>query len=337
MSIEEVKCFQIDPNKEPKQIIYEGKHIADADLLRMITKSEYFLENYNFYSEQKEILLPSEPIEITEQAIKNFISIFQVEEFQINESIIFQLYYLSIKYKVQNLTKLIYNYIIANNQKLVIGLLNYKMEIQDLPNYDELNINIDKDDEIRIISSNLINFINNNEFLSLPINILCLIFENYFKDNYFSLEISNFFFNYLLKYKQNAFVLFSYIRFNSIHELIMFENKLIPEYEDTFIFNYLNSKSIIKTHLTDKKSMEKQNQEKDQKIIELEKQNQEKNQKIIELEKLIKEKNKQIQEKNNQIIDLQKQYEKLNQLLLFKEIYQHFIMGRSHTHTRRTP
>lgn len=33
-----------------------------------------------------------------------------------------------------------------NNQKLVIELLHYKMQIQNLPNYDELNLNFDKDD-----------------------------------------------------------------------------------------------------------------------------------------------------------------------------------------------
>lgn len=183
---------------------------------------------------------------------------------------IFQLYYLSIKYKVTDLTTKIYDHISKNNQKLVIELLNYKIQIQNLPNYDELKLNFEQDNEINLISSNLIYFITNDKdnFSSLPINILYSIFSKYFEQNEFRIEISNFLFDYLDNSDKNAPVLLSLIKFNNIDDLISFEEKLI-QLNDKFSFNFLNCESIAKTHFFDRKSLKDQLQKKDKEITQL--------------------------------------------------------------------
>lgn len=116
----------------------------------------------------------------------------------------------------------------------------------------------------------MIDFIANDKFFSLPSNILYSIFSKYFEQNEYRPEISNFLFNYLNKSDQNASILFSLINFNNINDLILFEEELISKFEDKFDFNFLNQKSIIKTHLHDRKSLQNQIQEKDHKITQLE-------------------------------------------------------------------
>lgn len=279
MSIDN-KHFRIDhihEYEEKKQIIYgEMEYQTDTCLSELIKTSYYFFDNFVKYHKQEKIYLQKEPIDITESAFKLFISICQGENlfyFDIfnNNEIIFQLYYLSIKYKVTGLTKEIYDYISKNNQKLVIELLKYKTQIQNLPNYDELKLNFDEDNEINFISSNLIYFINNDKdnFSSLPINILYSILAKYFEQKEFRIEISDFLFHYLDNSDKNACVLFSLIKFNIIDDLIPFEEKLI-QLKDKFDFNFLNCESIVKTHYHDRKSLKNQLQEKDQKITQLE-------------------------------------------------------------------
>lgn len=120
---------RIHPNKS---IIYNGKrHPIDFDLF--IQNSDYFCENQKKYV-NTDIYLEEEPINISEESFKMFISCLQLESIQINDSNVYQLKQLGTHYRVQQLIEFTNNYIEQNHQRLVFQSIQYKIQKKKFKN-----------------------------------------------------------------------------------------------------------------------------------------------------------------------------------------------------------
>ena len=248
------KCIKpIFQNK--KSIIYKGeKFPIDFDAIKK--NSQFFYDNRKKYKKMEEIEIPEEPIDISNKAMQDFISCCSNSPCKLDESNVLPLHILSIRYGVPELTKLTTNFLSKNEKKMVIQSILFKAQLLKAQQSDfseNIQINIDTKIEEDEISSNLIEYLQNNidDLLSLPIPILYHIINDFYSKSKYSIDsskedlIASFLFKCLDKYKREASVLFTSIDFANQRKRILY--RLLEEYKDTFDFNMLNPESLLKT------------------------------------------------------------------------------------------
>lgn len=264
--------------KNEKSIIYNDKtYIIDFDLL--IKNSRFFRNQRKLFKNKQEISFPREEIEISSEAFESFVLCCQNKPFQLEDSIVFQLFFLSYRYEVTSLTEYINNYILENNKSLAIQSILFKNKIQNMQstNFDNVSmISIDIMHEINTISSNFIELIEtNDDLLSLPIPTLNLIVTKYLQKNENQIPISKqeiiieFLFKCLNKYGKEASVLFLDICFEIKANIDDILAKLKSDYKDAFDFNYLNSKFLYELYIDMKKSLTAEIESKNEQIEKL--------------------------------------------------------------------
>lgn len=112
-----------------KNIIYKGKkYPIDFNLIQ--NQSNYFYTNCDKYANSQDIPLSEELIDISDESIQCFISSCQNERFEINDSNVFALHQLSIRYEVPCLKALTDEYIKENNKTLILQSIQYNYKIQ---------------------------------------------------------------------------------------------------------------------------------------------------------------------------------------------------------------
>lgn len=264
--------------KNEKSIIYNDKtYIIDFDLL--IKNSRFFRNQRKLFKNKQEISFPREEIKISSEAFESFVLCCQNKPFQLEDSIVIQLFFLSYRYEVTSLTEYINNYILENNKSLAIQSILFKNKIQNMQstNFDNVSmISIDIMHEINTISSNFIELIEtNDDLLSLPIPTLNLIVTKYLQKNENQIPISKqeiiieFLFKCLNKYGKEASVLFLDICFEIKANIDDILAKLKSDYKDAFDFNYLNSKFLYELYIDMKKSLTAEIESKNEQIEKL--------------------------------------------------------------------
>lgn len=149
-------------------VIRDKRYPFDFDIFNK--NSKFFVKNQNQYENVECIELFNESesdifINITDKAITDFISLMQNKECQIDISDISYIQYLSKKFEADTLTKSISNLIISNKNQLELDNILFKLE----QNNDNFHIS---HEDIYAIANNLINFINDERMVKLPIQIL---------------------------------------------------------------------------------------------------------------------------------------------------------------------
>lgn len=226
-----------------KNIVYKNKkYPIDFDLF--VKYSNYFAKNRDDYQNVKDIELKIDNYEIVEESVPMFISCCQNDSFEITDSNVFSLYQLSQRYEVSELTKLTSNYITKNNKSLIFQSINIKL----LSNQTEAKIDLSQDEEL--ISANFFEYINDDQLLSLPIQILYRIINN----DHLQLKLLNeskqtqlieFLFKCLDKYGRSASVLF--LNIDIENERMNYISRLLTYSSEKFDFNMINSKSLSKS------------------------------------------------------------------------------------------
>lgn len=228
---------RIHPNKA---FIYKGKsYPIDFDII--ILNSDYFYENRNKYK-NVDIVFEEEPIFISEDSFKSFISCLQYENIKINDSNVYALKQLGTHYRVQQLIEFTNNYIEQNHQKLVFKSILFKIQ----QNKSEITTETEEE----IISSHFFDYINNEELFSLPVEVLYRIiysenlnFENLNSSN--QNQVIDFLLNYLDRNGKKASVLFSNLDLKN--QRIDLLKRLINDFSDKFDFSMLDAKYLLQT------------------------------------------------------------------------------------------
>lgn len=270
--------------RNSKNFIYKGeKYPINFDLIK--SNSNYFYKNSdNFVDENIEL---HEEIDISTDVIKTFIDICQNKSFTVNDSNVFQLDYLSQKYEIPGLSEITHEYIGRPNTNLAFQLLLFKTQNQNninSPSRGEIKIN-DTSNEEKIISSRLIEYLEDDRLVRLSIPIIDRILKNYLNENKGQInseKINEFLFKCLDVHKREASVLFLNIDINN--QPIGVIGRLIKDYSEIFDFNMINNKSILKTS--------------SDLLKELIQVKNEFNEKISDLNKIIKEQKNEIKQFN---------------------------------------
>ena len=227
-----------------KNFVYKDKNYPiDFNLIK--NNSNYFYERQDNYANIHDIQLTEELINISEDCIPSFISSCHNDSFEINNSNVFSLYQLSIKYEVPSLISLTDNFINQHGKTLIFQSLQYKYELQKLTTN---SVNIENDEEY--ISLNFFEYINNEQLLNLPISVLYRIINNPKLDiNQLNEtnknQLIDFLFKCLNKYNKDASILF--LNLDLENQRIEIFSKLINEYSDVFDFNMISPKFLMKT------------------------------------------------------------------------------------------
>ena len=117
--------------RESKYFICLGKKYKfDFELFEK--NSNFFFKNHNLYQNVECIELLNEKEskmfhDISDTAINNFISLAQNQDCEICDSDIFYIHYLSIKFDVFNLTKILSDYISQNQKELFLDSFLFKV------------------------------------------------------------------------------------------------------------------------------------------------------------------------------------------------------------------
>ncbi|KAK8886368.1 hypothetical protein M9Y10_041831 [Tritrichomonas musculus] len=249
---EEISSITIKPRiRCDKNFVYKGKkYPIDFSLIQ--NNSNYFYDNRMKYIDSEDIEL-DETIELTDDVIQSFINCCHIEPFQITNSNLFSLNYLSCKYEVPELTKYTQNYISSNDKSLVFQSLEFKKKFDPNKSYPDLNLDtiLDTSKEEEIISDNFDGYFNDDRLLSLSIPVIDRIIKKRLKsiqenqDFEKMTQITDFLFKCLDHFNINASILFLNVDFdNQPSELVV---KLITEYSGKFDFSMINSKSLVKT------------------------------------------------------------------------------------------
>ena len=249
---EEIPTITIKPRiRCDKNFVYNRKkYPIDFSLIQ--NNSNYFYNNRMKYINSEDIEL-DETIELTDDAIQSFINCCHIEPFQITNSNLFSLNYLSCKYEVPELTKYTQNYISSHDKSLVFQSLDFKKKFDPNKSYPNLNLDsiLDTSKEEEIISDNFDGYFNDDRLLSLSIPVIDRIIKKRLKniqgnqDSDKMTQITDFLFKCLDHFNIDASILFLNVDFDSQpSELVV---KLITKYSDKFDFSMINSKSLVKT------------------------------------------------------------------------------------------
>ena len=120
-----------------------------------------------------------EYVKLNDESIQAFISSIQNEPCSIENSSIIPLQYLAHKYEFNELIRYTDQYIADHSEELVFATLSFKSdEMDEKENNDTF---FDSSKEERIISNNLAKFIQKDELLGLPIEIIYRILSLFYK------------------------------------------------------------------------------------------------------------------------------------------------------------
>lgn len=247
-----------------KNFVFNGKFFP-FDFEQFKCNSSFFFKNKHLYENVISInILNDREIDlfknITDKAIKDFISLCQNETCQINSSDVLYIQYLAHKYEVTELTKYLTNLISNNFKKLDYDSFLFQDESKDrIPLYAE--------EFTDVIAQNLTAFIKDDRILNFPVSILYLILYKYFnkydgKYKYYQLnssdekeiiednndQIIDFLFKCLKKYGKDASILFSLLNF----EYSKFKDtikKLLNDYQEMIDFGMIGN--IIQKYAID--------------------------------------------------------------------------------------
>lgn len=225
---------QISTNRQyrkKKFLIFKGNRYP-VDFISLLNNSNYFCEKMSEYHNTDEIKLQDESIDITSDSFEIFLDFChdEINDDKINEQNIFQLQRLAKTYSVSNLIKSNERFF-ANHPDLSLQLALY-------------NETTNEESE-RVISSHFCDFINNPQLISLPVQVLYRILNNYdlninqLNENDQQIVI-DFLLKYLKKNGKKSSILFSNIDIGqSNFDLI---TTLLNEFSDEFNFDMIKSK-----------------------------------------------------------------------------------------------
>lgn len=230
--------FQIDKNQETnkKFFVYRNKKYPFIyDLLKR--NSKFFYINRKVYKNIDEIPLLSKEeekfITISDETIQTFISCCQDEQCKICVKNIIELQYLSKKYDIPQLISITSKYLDDHWRKNALNSLLFKLQLSsnlDNSEIEEWNENyFDTQTEEEFIESNLEEFIDQEELLSLPISTLNKIFMKSIKTVQTDKAIE-FLFKCLDIYGRDASILFNCVDFE--RQKIRVVDKLVHEYKE---------------------------------------------------------------------------------------------------------
>ena len=238
-------CSSIVP-KPNKIFTYKGEDFhVDYDLIK---------RNCNYFNEQSEDIESNEryemeeSIDLSSETVQIFLACCQNQQTKIKD--LLKLNYLATKYQNNELKSFIEKSIEQNYDELIFQSLSFKNQIQNSDFKDLQLFDIDTTNEEQVISSHLLEYLEDDRLFSIPISILDRILKNFFKENK---EINNdqskmkkineFLLNCLRKYKTKASILFLNINFTKIdRDLII---RLHNEFNEIFDFNMINVKSLF--------------------------------------------------------------------------------------------
>lgn len=202
-------------------------------------------------------LVENENVEYSKDSIQSFVDFCQCQEINITQDNIIHLYYLSKEYCVTDLKENVDQYILEHQQD------NIFLYLQTNDNEKKLQC------EERI-SQNLSDYIDNDKFKVLPINVIHRILSK--AKNIEQEKIENFLIEYLSQNGFKASVLFDVIDIEKTSS--WFINKLITEFPNDFDFHFINPLFLKTVYIQQNElikqseTMRKQQEEKLQQISE---------------------------------------------------------------------
>lgn len=167
-------------------------------------------------------------------SINAFIQFCQFQKIQINNDNVLAINYLSKKYNVQKLINYTASYISLHQKELSLQYLSLYHNLQDS----------DRSQSEEAIAQNLVEIIDDDMLLQLPVPTLYRIFKKYqnYKPENISIEndqkVLNFLFKCLEKHGKSASSLFSFVDFKSTNSDCI--NRLLSEFSDIFDFHFIN-------------------------------------------------------------------------------------------------
>lgn len=235
-----------------KFFAYRGKSFQfDFNIFK--ENSIYFYENRQSFKDCEKINLLDENeekiIDLSDKIITTFISLCEGKVCQLDISNVIPLQFLSYKYDVPQLIEATKEFISDDFNQIAVKSILFKSKIINKDNIEWITKFIDCSKEELIITTHLIDFLQNEDLFLLPIFILDRIFSKFFQSKSGKLsnnsnEFINFLFKCLDNYGKKASVLFSYVDFEC--QSIDVVNRLISDYSNIFDFNMINS-TLLKT------------------------------------------------------------------------------------------
>lgn len=238
-------------------IFGDAKYQFDFDSFARVTKYAQQLES-DFQSDEIPLLSQCDKIDLTPEGINCFVATINDKGYKPEPSTIFQVYFLSVKYGISELTDGLSNFITSNlpqDQKLdfLISLLDFKSKListykdnQGEPYISELlNFANNLASEETLFSQNLQTYIANHSdnLLKLGVPSLFRIFHKYFKEGNKTMDkniLIPFLFQCLDRDGKSASILFQFITINPVDDIETINKLLNEPYSKKFNFNYLN-------------------------------------------------------------------------------------------------
>ena len=230
--------ISIDSNSEIPTthffVYKENQYPFNFDLFKFF--SQYFNSNP---PQQKSIELFDENKNISESCIPDFIDFCQARKITLTKENAPTLYKLSEKYQVTSLLNKAKEFILTHQKEVVVEIM--------IMYQNDGCFNMEEFEEI--ISNDLIEYVNDDRLLNLPIQTLYRVVSKYLlKNNSNNSEQPSEFIEFLFKcldhFGSGASVLFDKIdTFGASGELI---NRLLNDYSEKFDFGYVN-KNTLKT------------------------------------------------------------------------------------------
>ncbi|KAK8880696.1 hypothetical protein M9Y10_003382 [Tritrichomonas musculus] len=254
-------------NRANKNFVYKGKkYPINFCLLKQY--SNFFYNQRKHFKNTEDIKIQTSNFEITEEAIPMFVACCQNQSFDITDSTAFSLYHLSIQYEVPGLTKLSDEYIKQNYKNLVLQSISYIIKSRS----SEVKFDLSKEENV--ISSHFFEYIDNDQLISLPVQVLYRILNNN-SMNYQSLTPENqkrvvdFLFVCLDKHGREASVLFSNFDFGAARTDVL--SRLMYDYSGVFDFGMINSHFLLNTTSQLLSEVERLKIEHSNKLLQMEK------------------------------------------------------------------
>lgn len=198
-------------------------------------------------------------INFSEKSIQIFINHCNHKDYHVSRENAIPLYYLAKKYEIKSLIKEINEYFSNYSNDIIIQFL---LKIQNSQNSDFEN-------EITTLSNNLIDYIDDELMLLIPIPFIYQIIEKYIALHSNKLisnpSIIELFFKFLDKYGRKASILFSFVSFRN--DRLIYLNRLISDYSAIFDFNFINP-SLLKELIQNEEEIKCQEKQKDAKLME---------------------------------------------------------------------
>lgn len=192
--------------------------------------SQNYFKNQNFYKTKESEF--NSALSFQEKSIRTFISHCQHQNYHVSRENAIPLYYLARKYEIKSLIKETDEYFSNYTNDYLIQFL---LKIQNVK-FDDF------ENDITFFSNNLLDYINDDLFLFVPIPFVYRIFEQYIRSNSNSMIsdhlIIELFFKFLDRYGRKASILFSLVSFKN--DELFYLNRLISNYADVFDFNFIN-------------------------------------------------------------------------------------------------